>query len=86
MTADDNAWDADRLISPRDVIFGTWNGCSSATFVADVSGSSFGLRIESGYLLGRTAKEVVPFYRLDLEKRVSILITGNTDPNCTLIP
>ena len=54
--------------------------------VADVSGSSFGLGFESGYLLGATAKKVILLYRLDLERKVSLLITCNTHSNCTLAP
>ena len=55
-------------------------------FIAEVSGSSFGLGFEAGYLLGGTTKNVVLFYRRELEKRVSLLITGNTHANCTLVP
>jgi hypothetical protein len=55
-------------------------------FIAEVSGSSFGLGFEAGYLLGGTTKNVVLFYRRELEKRVSLLITGNTHGNCTLVP
>ena len=55
-------------------------------FIAEVSGSSFGLGFETGYLLGATDKKVMLFYRRDLEKRVSLLITGNTHANCILIP
>jgi 2'-deoxynucleoside 5'-phosphate N-hydrolase len=83
----DNAWDADRLISPQDIFrrdMGWLNQCD--LFIAEVSGSSFGLGFETGYLLGATNKKVVLFYRRDLEERVSLLITGNTHPNCTLVP
>jgi hypothetical protein len=55
-------------------------------FVAEVSGSSFGLGFESGYLLGATTKKVILLYRLDDERKVSLLITGNTHPRCTLVP
>jgi hypothetical protein len=55
-------------------------------FIAEVSGSSFGLGFETGYLLGSTNKKVVLLYRRELEKRVSLLITGNTHVNCTLVP
>jgi hypothetical protein len=54
--------------------------------IAEVSGSSFGLGFETGYVLGATAKKVILFYRRDLEKKISLLITGNTHPNCTLAP
>jgi hypothetical protein len=55
-------------------------------FVAEVSGSSFGLGCESGYLLGATTKKVILLYRFDHERKVSLLITGNTHPRCTLVP
>ena len=53
---------------------------------AEVSGSSFGLGFETGYLLASTSKKVVLFYRRDLEKKISLLITGNTHAGCTLVP
>jgi NAD(P)-dependent dehydrogenase (short-subunit alcohol dehydrogenase family) len=55
-------------------------------FIAEVSGSSFGLGFETGYVLGATGKKVVLLYRRDVEQRISLLITGNTHPNCTLVP
>jgi len=55
-------------------------------FLAEVSGSSFGLGFESGYLLGSTNKSVVLFYRREVEKRISLLITGNAHPRCILVP
>ncbi len=83
----DHAWDTDRSISPQDVFrrdMGWLDQCE--LFIAEVSGSSFGLGFETGYLLGATNKKVVLLYRRDLEKRVSLLITGNTHANCTLVP
>jgi len=55
-------------------------------FIAEVSGSSFGLRFENGYLLGATSKRVILLSRRDLERKVSLLITGNTQANCILVP
>jgi hypothetical protein len=55
-------------------------------FIAKVSGSSFGLGFETGYLLGATKKKVVLFYRRDVETKISLLITGITHPNCRLAP
>ena len=83
----DNAWEADRSISPQDVFrrdMAWLDQCD--LFIAEVSGSSFGLGFEAGYLLGATTKNVVLLYRRELEKRVSLLITGNTHANCTLVP
>jgi hypothetical protein len=83
----DNAWEADRSVSPQDVYRRdmAWLG-QCELFIAEVSGSSFGLGFETGYLLGATSKKVVLLYRRDVEQRVSLLITGNAHPNCTLVP
>ena len=84
---EDDAWERDRQINPQDV-YGrdmAWlQQCD--VLIAEVSGSSFGLGFETGYLLGATTKKVILFYRRDLEKKISLLITGNTHPNCTLAP
>ena len=83
----DNAWETDRLISAQDVYRRdmAWLG-QCEIFIAEVSGSSFGLGFETGYLLGATAKKVILLYRRDVEQKVSLLISGNTHPNCTLVP
>jgi 2'-deoxynucleoside 5'-phosphate N-hydrolase len=83
----EDAWAADRLISPQNVYQRdmTWlKQCE--LFIAEVSGSSFGLGFETGYLLGSTTKQVILFYRLEVENKISLLITGNTHSNCTLMP
>jgi nucleoside 2-deoxyribosyltransferase len=54
-------------------------------FIAEVSGSSFGVGFEAGYLLGSTFKKAILFYDRALAERMSLLITGNTHPNCTVI-
>jgi len=83
----DNAWEADRSVSPQDVYQRdmAWLG-QCELFIAEVSGSSFGLGFETGYVLGATSKKVVLLYRHDVEQRISLLITGNAHPNCTLVP
>ena len=55
-------------------------------FVAEVSGSSFGLGFETGYLLGATQKKTILFYERAAERRISLLIVGNTHRNCILVP
>jgi len=83
----DDAWEADRLIRPQDVYRRDMAWLQQCElFIAEVSGSSFGLGFETGYLLGATSKRVILFYRRDIEKKVSLLITGNTHANCTLVP
>jgi 2'-deoxynucleoside 5'-phosphate N-hydrolase len=83
----DNAWEADRSISAQDVYRRDMDWLEQCElFIAEVSGSSFGLGFETGYLLGATSKKVVLLYRREVEQKVSLLITGNTHANCTLLP
>jgi hypothetical protein len=84
---EDNAWEADRLITPKEVYLRDMKWLEQCDlFMAEVSGSSFGLGFETGYLLGATTKKVVLFYRRDVETKISLLITGITHPNCRLTP
>jgi hypothetical protein len=55
-------------------------------FIADASGSSFGVGFEAGYLLGTTQKRVILLYNINLRDKISFFITGNTHPNCLLVP
>jgi hypothetical protein len=83
----DHAWEADRSISPQDVYRRDMKWLQQCDlFIAEVSGSSFGLGFETGYLLGTTDKRAILLYRLDRENKMSLLITGNTHTNCTLVP
>lgn len=82
---DENAYEADRLISPQDVFCRDMAWLDECDlFIAEVSGSSFGLGFETGYLLGATDKQVILFYRREVERKVSLLITGNIHRNCKL--
>ncbi|MFZ0582869.1 MAG: nucleoside 2-deoxyribosyltransferase [Candidatus Acidiferrales bacterium] len=82
----DDAWQADRSISPQEVYLRDMMWLKQCDlFVAEVSGSSFGLGFETGYLLGATEKKVVLFYRRAVETKISLLITGITHPNCRLV-
>jgi len=84
---EDNAWEADRLITPKEVYLRDMRWLEQCDlFMAEVSGSSFGLGFETGYLLGATTKKVVLFYRRDVETKISLLITGIAHPNCSLTP
>jgi hypothetical protein len=84
---EDDAWEADRRISAQDVyrrdMAWLWQ-CD--LFIAEVSGSSFGLGFEAGYVLGATNKRVILLYRREFEQRISLLIRGNSHPNCTIVP
>jgi nucleoside 2-deoxyribosyltransferase len=84
---EDNAWEADRSIGPQEVYRRDMAWLQECDlFIAEVSGSSFGLGFETGYLLGATGKKVMLLYRRDAEKKISLLITGNAHANCTLGP
>ena len=84
---EENAWEADRRITPKEVYRRDMKWLEQCDmFIAEVSGSSFGLGFETGYLLGATKKKVVLFYRREVEGKISLLITGVTHPNCTLVP
>ena len=84
---EDNAWEVDRRMTPKEVFLRDMKWLEQCDmFIAEVSGSSFGLGFETGYLLGATTKKVVLFYRRDVETKISLLITGITHPNCTLAP
>jgi nucleoside 2-deoxyribosyltransferase len=81
----DDAGEADRRIGPREVYERDLAWLSECDlFIGEVSGSSFGLGYEAGYLLGATEKRVVLLYRREVEKRISLMITGNTHARCTL--
>jgi len=84
---DDNAWEKDRLITPQEIFARDMKWLQECDlFIAEVSGSSFGIGFETGYLLGSSHKKAILFFRRELEKSVSLLITGNTHPNCILVP
>jgi nucleoside 2-deoxyribosyltransferase len=83
----DDAWEADRRITPQEVYLRDMKWLEQCDlFMAEVSGSSFGLGFETGYLLGATDKKVVLFFRRDAEKTISLMITGIANSNCTVVP
>ena len=83
----DDARTADRLLGPQMVYKRDMAWLKECDlFIAEVSGSSFGLGFEAGYLLGATQNKVILFYNLGVKERISLLIIGNTHPNCTLVP
>jgi hypothetical protein len=83
----DDARAADRLLGPQAVFrrdMAWLRECD--LFIAEVSGSSFGVGFEAGYLLGATTTKVILFYSPNVKDKMSFLITGNTHPNCTPVP
>jgi len=54
----DDAWRADRSVAPQKIFARDMNWLAECDlFVAEVTGSSFGLGFETGYLLGATTKK-----------------------------
>jgi len=83
----EDAWEADRSVAPQEIFARDMKWLEQCDlFVAEVSGSSFGLGFETGYLLGATTKRTILLYQREVERTISLLITGNTHPNCVLIP
>jgi nucleoside 2-deoxyribosyltransferase len=83
----DDARELDRGITPRMVYERDMDWLSRCDiFIGEVSGSSFGIGFETGYVLGGSTRKALLFYRREVEGRISLMITGNTHPNCTLAP
>jgi nucleoside 2-deoxyribosyltransferase len=83
----DDAWEADRRIAPTEVYRRDMRWLAQCDlFMAEVTGSSFGVGFETGYVLGATNKKVVLFFRREAEKTISLLITGIAHPNCVVVP
>jgi 2'-deoxynucleoside 5'-phosphate N-hydrolase len=83
----EDAWEADRSVAPQEIFARDMKWLEQCDlFVAEVSGSSFGLGFETGLLLGATKKRTILLYQRKAEPGISLLITGNTHPNCLLVP
>src|ERR1700746_168322 len=83
----EDAWEADRCVAPQEIFARDLKWLAECDFfIAEVSGSSFGVGFETGYLLGATTKKTILFFERDAEHRISLLITGNAHPNCVLAP
>ena len=55
---EENAWEGDRSIAPKEVYLRDMKWLEQCDmFMAEVSGSSFGLGFEAGYLLGATTRK-----------------------------
>ena len=83
----EDVWEADRSVAAEEIFARDMKWLDQCDlFVAEVSGSSFGVGFETGYLLGATEKRTILLYQRKAERQISLLITGNTHPNCVLIP
>jgi len=75
----------DRLLSPQEVYERDMQWLDAAEiFIAEVSGSSFGLGFETGYVLGSSNRKVILLHRSSAAERISLLITGNIHPHCAV--
>ena len=84
---DQDARDRDRVLGPQAVYERDMAWLEQCDlFIAEASGSSFGIGFEAGYLLGSSTRKIILFYAINLRDKLSFLITGNTHPNCTLVP
>jgi hypothetical protein len=84
---DDGARAADSLLGPQAVYERDMAWIRQCDlFIAEASGSSFGVGFEAGYLLGAATAKVILFFKSDRIDKLSFLITGNTHLNCTLVP
>lgn len=78
---------ADRMLGPQAVYERDMAWLKqSDIFIAEASGSSFGVGFETGYLLGASNNKIILFYDISCIDNLSFLITGNTHPNCTVVP
>jgi nucleoside 2-deoxyribosyltransferase len=83
----DDARAADSLLGPQAVYERDMAWIRQCDlFIAEASGSSFGVGFEAGYLLGATTAKVILFFNSNLRDKLSFLITGNTHSDCTLVP
>ena len=65
----DDARAADRLLGPQAVYERDMAWLEECDlFIAEVSGSSFGLGFEAGYLLGATQNKLILFYNLSVDR------------------
>ena len=55
-------------------------------FIAEASGSSFGVGFEAGYVLGSATAKVILFYNSNYKDKLSFLLIGNSHPNCAVVP
>ena len=83
----DDARAADRLLGPQAVYERDMAWLQECDlFIAEASGSSFGVGFEAGYLLGAATAKVILFYKANVRDNISFLITGNKHPNCAVVP
>jgi len=83
----EDAWEGDRRLPPQEVFARDMRWLAQCDiFIAEVSGAAVGLGFKTGYLLGATQKKTILFYERAAEPKISLLIVGNTHPNCVLAP
>ena len=84
---EEGALEMDRRITPQEVYERDMAWLAQADLLlAEVSGSSYGLGFEVGYVLGASTRRVAVFYHSDRAQSISRMITGCTHPRCDLVP
>ncbi|MCX6816079.1 MAG: nucleoside 2-deoxyribosyltransferase [Candidatus Aenigmarchaeota archaeon] len=81
----DNAEDKENHLTPQEIFDRDvkWlHECD--VIVSEVSGSSFGIGYELGYVLGSTNKKAFILYHKNAEHKISRMAIGNTQKNCTV--
>ena len=82
----DDARERDRKLTPSAVYERDMKWLADCDiFIAEVSGSSFGMGYEAGLVLGSSQKRAILLHRADAIERISLLITGNQHPRCSVV-
>jgi hypothetical protein len=81
----DNALENDNSLKPQEIFDRDVHWLKECdVFVSEVSGSSFGIGFELGFVLGSMKKKAFILYDKSLEDRISRMAIGNTHENCTV--
>jgi 2'-deoxynucleoside 5'-phosphate N-hydrolase len=82
----ENIYNIDRSL-PADEVFNRdmkWLR-QADMMIAEVSSTSFGVGYEVASMLA-LGKKAILFYNSSIDKKISLLVKGNTHPNCTVVP
>lgn len=81
----DDVYHVDRAVPAQEVFHRDMKWLAQCDMlIAEVSNSSFGVGYETAHVLGM-GKRVVLFYNNNMDKKISLLVKGNTHPNCTVV-
>jgi nucleoside 2-deoxyribosyltransferase len=81
----EDAFDVDGLVSPEEIYHRDMKWLQQCDlFIAEASGSSFGVGYEAAWVLDHEKKAVL-FFSKSRANQVSRLARGNTHPNCSVV-